>query len=326
MSNAIDGEDRRVQELAIELAQAIRARSDHDKVEYVAAIYRDGDTLRATELFTENNHFRADAAPAIAAAGGADRVVGLVHNHPMEIVRLADNQPDTLAANRLPSENDWNSARAQFGERTDASLFVLGPDDRLRRYEYEDRQRWVREVVPGPFDRGGYNPRPGPTIELPALRVERESAPAGGQEDRGGAAGPAPTAAGLVDPRAGRLHAEARQAVAEMESGLGIAWNPNSERAAACVGRVAHERGFDGIVAVGLNRAGDGQQAGELLCIQGRSANPDPYANRATIPTREAMNTPVEESMRRTDAAQAQAPAQEQAAPEAAQRPSAPSR
>lgn len=160
--------------LAIALAQEIRARGNHDKVEYVAAIYRDGDTLRATELFTENNHFRADAAPAIAAAGGADRVVALVHNHPMEIVRRADNQPDTLAANRLPSENDWNSARAQFGERSDASLFVLGPDDRLRRYEYEDRQRWVREVVPGPFDRDGYNPRPGPTIDLPALPVERQ--------------------------------------------------------------------------------------------------------------------------------------------------------
>lgn len=109
-----------------------------------------------------------------------------------------------------------------------------------------------------------------------------------------------------------------------MESGLGIAWNPNSERVAACIGRVAHERGFDGVVAVGLNRAGEGRQAGESLCIQGRSSNPDPYANRATIPTREAMDTPVEESMRRIETART--PAQEHAALDAAQRPSAPSR
>lgn len=109
-----------------------------------------------------------------------------------------------------------------------------------------------------------------------------------------------------------------------MESGLGIAWNPNSERIAACVGRVAYERGFDGIASVGLNRAGDGQYAGESLCVQGRSANPDPYANRVAIPTREATNEPVEESMRRTETAPAPAP--ESTVADRAQRPSAPSR
>lgn len=280
MPDPITNEEQTIQALAVETAQAIRLRPDHDRVEYVAAIYRDGDTLRVTRLFTENNHFRADAAPAIAAAGGADRVVALVHNHPMEIVRRSDNQPDTLAANRLPSENDWNSARAQFADRTDVSLFVLGPDDELRRYDYDDRHKWLREARPGPFDRDGYNPRPAPAIDVPASPAERTSALEGGREDA----------------NVSELHAQARLATQRMEAARGHEWNRESERMAACAAYLGERDGFEEIVSVGLNAQTRDHRAGELLCVQGRSRNPDPYANLAMVPMTQVAATELADS------------------------------
>ncbi|MBN7138290.1 hypothetical protein A7A76_04205 [Lysobacter enzymogenes] len=309
------------QELAKQLALEIVGKEDHKRAEYVAVVYRSGDELKVTSLFTQGSHFKAPLGKAIAEAGGADNVVAVVHNHPKKNAESQFAPSAALKLDELPSSRpnqnnnpgDWDHAQKLFANRTDVAYYLLDPNDKLRRYDYADRETWIREAQPPPpieASRGGKNYRPAPAIDLqPALPSPEPPA----------TAPPQPS-----DPRAAKLHAEARDAVAAMESGLGIAWNPNSERVAACVGRLAHERGFDGIVSVGLNRAGDGQPGGESLCVQGRSANPDPYANRATIPTREATNTPVEESMRRIETTQA--PVQEPAAADVAQRPSAPSR
>lgn len=310
------------QELAKQLALEIKNKDDHTKAEYVAVVYREGAELKTTPLYTKADPFAAPLGESIKAAGGVGNVLAVVHNHTKENARLSADPEATLKRDELPSSRpyakgrpgDWDTAKDLFGDRSDVAYYLLDPQDKLRRYDYADREAWIRESRPPSAietARGGKTYHPAPAIDLqPDPAVRMPTAPA---------EPPTPS-----DPRAAKIHAEARAAVAAMESGLNIAWNPNSERIAACVGRVAHERGFDGIVSVGLNRASDGQQAGESLCIQGRSANPDPYANSATIPTREAMNTPVDESMRRIDAAQA--PPQEHAALEATQRPSAPSR
>lgn len=310
------------QELAKQLARQIVAKPDHTAAEYVAVVYRDGDELKATPLYTTGNPSSAPLDRAIIAAGGKENVVAVVHNHTQKNAEASLDAAATLKRDELPSSRpdnkrqpgDWDVAKNLFGDRTDVAYYLIDPNDKLRRYDYADREAWMRETRTPTYietARGGRTLHPAPAIDLqPDPAVRMPPAPA---------ATPTPT-----DPHAAKLHAEARQAVAAMESNLGIAWNPNSERVAACVGRVAHERGFDGIVSVGLNRASDGQQAGEQLCIQGRSANPDPYANRATVAAREATNTPVEESMRRIETTPAPAP--EQAAQDATQRPSAFSR
>jgi len=309
------------QELAKQLAREITGKEDHKRAEYVAVVYRSGDELKVTTLFTQGSHFNAPLGLAIAEAGGAGNVVAVVHNHPK---KNAESQFDPSAALKLdefPSSRpdkkhnpgDWDNAEKLFGERTDVAYYLLDPNDKLRRYDYADRETWIREVAPpGSIEasRGGKNYHPAPAIDLkPALSTP----------------GPEPDATpGLSDPHAAKLQAQARDAVAAMESGLGIAWNPDSDRIAACIGRAAYERGFEGIVSVGLNRAGENQPAGELLCVQGRSSNPDPYANRATLPVREAANTPVEESLRGIEASHT--PTQETATADLAQRQSAPSR
>ena len=309
------------QELAKRLALEIKSKSDHGRAEYVAVVYRDSGELKTTPLYTKGDPFAAPLGDAIKAAGGVENVAAVVHNHTRENARQSFDAAATLKLDELPSSRprnkalpgDWDIAQSLFANRTDVAYYLLDPNDKLRRYDYADREAWIREAQPPtPIEasRGGKNYRPAPAIDMqPALPSPEP---------------PATAPSKPPDPRAAKLHAEARDAVAAMESNLGIAWNPNSERVAACVGRLAHERGFDGIVSVGLNRAGDGQPAGESLCVQGRSANPDPYANRATIPMREATNTPVDESMPRIETTQA--PVQEPAAADVAQRPSAPSR
>lgn len=314
------------QELAKQLARQIVEKADHTAAEYVAVVYRDGNELRTTQLYTTGNPFSAPLDRAILAAGGEENVVAVVHNHTKKNAESSLDAAATLKRDELPSSRpgdkkrpgDWDAAENLFGDRTDVAYYLLDPNDKFRRYDYADRETWMRETRATSHietARGGRTFHPAPAIDLqPDPTVPMPAASAA-----------PPTAS---DPRTSKLHSEARQAVATMESHLGIAWNPDSERIAACVGRVAHERGFDGIVSVGLNRADDGRQAGEQVCIQGRSANPDPYANRATVPAREAMNTPVEESLRRIETAQAptQAPTQAPAEQDASQRPAAPSR
>lgn len=304
------------EELAKQLAREIKAEKDHRDVEYVGVVYRSGDELKTTRLHSIGSPNSAPLSKAIAEAGGADNVLAVVHNHTQKNV---DTQPDKSTAQKMeempssrPHEKkapaDWDAARNAFGERSDVAYYLLDPKDKLRRYDYADREHWIDEVRPAntlEAARGGKSYRPAPEIDMqPSLKPAEPAAPAAP------ATTPATTEAApalLSDPRAARLQTQAREAVAGMEAGLGVAWNGNSERVAACVGRLAYQHGFDGIVAVAPNRATAEHPAGDLVCVQGRSSSPDPYANRATIATSQAIATPVEESLRQTQALERQA-------------------
>lgn len=309
------------EELAKDLSRQIEAKEDHKKVEYVAVVYKDGDELKTTALFSTGSYNSAPLSQAIAAAGGKDNVLAVVHNHTQKNVDMQFDKSTAQAMEQLPSSRpndkknpaDWDAAQTAFGDRTDVAYYLLDPKDKLRRYDYADREHWIDEVRPAnAFEagRGGKNYHPAPEIDIqPSLKPAQPSTPSAAAPDSGDAV------ASLSDPRAARLQTQAHEAVAQMEAGLGVAWNGNSERVAACVGRLAYQHGFDGIVAVGPNRATADHAAGELICVQGRSSSPDPYANRAIVATADAMATPVEESQRLTQALQNETARQSPAEP-----------
>ncbi|MGH8079458.1 MAG: XVIPCD domain-containing protein, partial [Lysobacter sp.] len=295
------------EELAKDLARQIEAKKDHRDAEYVAVVYRSGGELKMTQLHTIGSAFSAPLQKAIDEAGGADNVLAVVHNHTQKNAEKSFDKSATLKHDELPSSRphdkslpaDWDAAQARFGDRTDVAYYLLDPNDKLRRYDYADREVWIREVQPPTrFEamRGGKSLHPAPELDMKPSPAQAESPtpPA------------ADTAPALSDPRALRLQTQARDAIAGMQTGLAVGENGNSERAAACVGRLAYQQGFDEIVSVAPNQATAAHAAGDLLCVQGRSSNPDPYLNRAVIPTAEALATPVEESLRRTQALQGQ--------------------
>lgn len=298
------------EELAKDLARQIDAKKDHEKVEYVAVVYKDGDELKTTQLFSKGSYNSAPLSDAIAAAGGKDKVLAVVHNHTQKNVDMQFDKSTAQAMERLPSSRphdkdnpaDWDVARKQFGDRTDVAYYLLDPKDKLRRYDYADREHWIDEVKPATGREaasGSKTFHPAPEMDMqPSLKPAEPSPTPASTPALGDAT------VSLSDPRATRLQTQAHEAVAQMEAGLGVAWTGNSERVAACVGRLAYQQGFDGIVAVAPNRATADHAAGELICVQGRSSSPDPYANRAIVATAEAMATPVEESQRQTLALQ----------------------
>lgn len=298
------------EELAKDLARQIEAKKDHEKVEYVAVVYKDGNELKTTQLFSKGSYNYAPLSDAIAAAGGKDKVLAVVHNHTQKNVDMQFDKSTAQAMEQLPSSRphdknnpaDWDAAQTAFGDRTDVAYYLLDPKDKLRRYDYADREHWIDEVRPAnAFEagHGGKNYHPAPEMDMQPS--QKPAAPSTTPAPTPGSADAAPS---LSDPRAVRLHDQSNAAVAQMEAGLGVAWNGNSERVAACVGRLAYQHGFDDIVAVAPNRATADHAAGELICVQGRSTSPDPYANRAVIATAEAMATPVEESQRLTQSLQ----------------------
>jgi hypothetical protein len=309
------------EELAKNLAMQIEAEKDHRKVEYVGVVYKDGDELKTTRLFSTGSYNSAPLDQAIAAAGGKGNVLAVVHNHTQKNVDMQFDKSTAQAMEQLPSSRpndeknpaDWDAAQMAFGDRTDVAYYLLDPKDKLRRYDYADREHWIDEVRPAnAFEsgHGGKTYHPAPVMDMqPSLKpAEPSTTPAS-------TPALADAAPSLSDPRAARLQTQSHEAVAQMEAGLGVAWNGNSERVAACVGRLAYQHGFDDIVAVAPNRATADHAAGELICVQGRSSSPDPYANRAIVATAEAMATPVEESQRVTQALQNETARQSQAEP-----------
>lgn len=332
------------EELGKDLARQIEAKTDHAKVEYVAVVYRSGGELRTTELFSKGSYNSAPLSQAVAAAGGADNVLAVVHNHTKKNVEMQFDQSSALSHERLPSSRphdpknpaDWDAAQNAFGSRSDVAYYLLDPEDKLRRYDYADREHWIKEIQPPPKigpSHGSKTLHPAPEIDMqpsqaPVATTTVPAAAAAADPTTTPSAPPpatalTATATALTDPHAVHLQTQARGAVASMEAGLGVAWNDNSERVAACVGRLAYQQGFDGIVAVAPNRASAAHPAGDLVCVQGHSSSPDPYANRAIIATAEAIATPVEESLRRTQVLhnEAQTQTQTQTPAEPSQQP-----
>ncbi|MCI2260509.1 XVIPCD domain-containing protein [Xanthomonas indica] len=171
-------------------------------------------------------------------------------------------------------------------------------------------------------------------VGIDAAQVPRDLLPAGFRD------GPAPTPksepqAQPPAPRAGEpaaapggadraLHDRVRTGVAQAEQAIGKGWDDNSERMTASLTLLARQNGFSerDQLSVGFNRPTASHQGGELAFVyrSGGDVSPDPYANRAHMPTSEAIARPAQETYQQLQQlgaqqgqAQRQAQAQEQA-------------
>lgn len=103
-----------------------------------------------------------------------------------------------------------------------------------------------------------------------------------------------PGTSGDVDP----LLAQAREAMSRLEAGLGRVYDGKSECVAASAACLAKESGFSRIDHVVLSQATTTSRQGEnVFVVQGEPG--DPAHRRAHMPTAEALQMPIEESMRR---------------------------
>ncbi len=100
-----------------------------------------------------------------------------------------------------------------------------------------------------------------------------------------GPSGPRPEDAAMVE--------QLRSSVAGLDEKANKPWDERSERMLASAYKMAVEAGFkpDDKVAVALNLPTATQSAGETMFVMrsGPGASPDPYANRAQMPTSEAL-------------------------------------
>lgn len=91
-----------------------------------------------------------------------------------------------------------------------------------------------------------------------------------------------------------------RSGVAQAEQALGKPWDDNSERMTASLALLAKQSGFSerDQLSVGFNRPTAAYQGGELAFVyrDGATASPDPYANRAQMPTSEAIARPAQDT------------------------------
>lgn len=127
----------------------------------------------------------------------------------------------------------------------------------------------------------------------------------------------APTASALGDEDR-RMLEQLRDRVRELDRQAGKPWDDSSERLSVAALLMARQNGFTGSdeLHVAFNRPTERYAAGELVHVyrQGPNASPDPFANRAHMPTVEALSVPVEARIAQIhDVEQMQAQAQRQA-------------
>lgn len=148
---------------AAELARAIIAKANHRSAEYLAFIYRDDHgVLRASELFGGTGagvivNFEALGFPVA-------NIVAVVHNH--DDFEYGQNYASEQL-NRVPSQNDWNTADNLVAHGADASklsFYLLDTADAFREFNYVDKAIWTNSgnVVDA-------NASPGPTISKTAV-------------------------------------------------------------------------------------------------------------------------------------------------------------
>lgn len=96
-----------------------------------------------------------------------------------------------------------------------------------------------------------------------------------------------------------------RAGVVGLDSQAGKGWDDASERLYASLLVLSKEKGFgpDDKLQVGFNLETSKYGAGELIHVErtGLSASPDPAANRAWIPTADALATPATENLRKAE-------------------------
>lgn len=101
------------------------------------------------------------------------------------------------------------------------------------------------------------------------------------------------------------LYCQCRDGVRQLDAAHGRSYDQGSEQFAARLTRLAGEQGFDRVDRVVLSQATDRLAAGEnAFVVRGDPA--DPAAQRAHVNTREAMQTPVEQSFQALAANRAQ--------------------
>jgi hypothetical protein len=265
--------------LAAGLAHQIMSKPDYKMHEYVAAIYRDADgNLKSTELFTSGDKAAAPLSDALRAAGGSKNVVGVVHNHPPSIVDAEpeSNRKESADINKLPSDNDWKGARKVFGERTDVDYYVLGPDNALRKYDYQDNQAWDRKNDHQYWDRNSSRFQAGPALDIP----------------------PAP------DPRDPKHadHALYEQILGKTRDAYASAGRPAAEgeheRVAASLlveSKKDHKGAITHADAVVFSvDPKTGEKGRHIFVVQGDVC--DPAHHRSSVKTSEAAKQPIEES------------------------------
>ncbi len=277
-------DQQEIETLATGLAEDIRTKDGtlnkkgqlETKVEYVGVVYRGDDgKLHVTQLYTSNDTSRAPLGDAIKEAGGADRVVAVVHNHPQaHVEKLARADPtvsesDQRKGNMLPSEGDWNIAEQQFKKRTDVTYYLLTPDDKLLKYPYAEHAKWDREREGNPLQkaRGNYDPDFGQEVELPSKRPARQETPKPDQ----------------ASPQSQTLYA---QAMSNQLPSMQAYPDETRQQMAAFAATVAVKNSWDGISGIGMNNATATQRAGDLLCIAGKSNNPVSACERCCGTTR----------------------------------------
>lgn len=119
-----------------------------------------------------------------------------------------------------------------------------------------------------------------------------------------------------------------RTGVASAEQSLGKGWDDDSERMTASLTLLAKQKGFSerDDLTVAFNRPTPEYRGGELAFVYrgGATASPDPYANRAQMPTGEAIARPAQETYQQLQQYNQQAEAQRQVQESQVQAASAP--
>jgi hypothetical protein len=97
-----------------------------------------------------------------------------------------------------------------------------------------------------------------------------------------------------------------RSGVRGLDQEVGKPWDEHSERLSTSALKLAVEMKFSAQddVKVAFNQTGSQHPAGELLFVyrEGRNASPDPAANRAYMPTMEALSQPAEQRYQQIEA------------------------
>lgn len=155
-----------------EYADALASRAAREikqknwkKKEYTALIYRDDNgSIRITSLVEGE----ADRGSMDPPPGGWSRTIGIVHNHPHDVLCISQMMCN---ANRNPSVvmgpftgSDWNTAENIVNRGASAStlvLYLLDPYGVLREFDYKSRSNYYPVRV-----NNEWIVRPGPVLSL----------------------------------------------------------------------------------------------------------------------------------------------------------------
>lgn len=314
-------EQARIRELALSLTEQITSKDgttlspsgkpekSYRDVEYVALIYRDGDELKTTRIYTDNMTSQTSLDRAIKEAGGANNVLAVVHNHPEAHVKEVggsskDEYEKALKANRLPSEADWAVARDElFGKDKkdgrpkdrDGTLFIIDPEGHLRGYEYEDRSKWLTQLKGPSVGSGQGNPtlKASPIIQDAPMLAPAPSAPPAGQ----------PANQATPDQSSREMLNLFTQAADRQLPSMQQYSADDQQRMFPHAAYLGAQRGWTGIEGIAPNNATEFHRAGEFLCVAGRSDSPDPSVNGASVPMSDALKASPQEWLAQADVA-----------------------